>query len=71
MILFILLHFGEVVVIEKIFEDKYFNEERIQLSIFMSMSSIHLNFMPCNGKLLKKNIKEAITIMLVELKLLC
>ena len=46
--------FGEVVVIEKIFEDKYFNEERIQLSIFMSMSSIHLNFMPCNGKLLKK-----------------
>ncbi len=46
--------FGEVVVIEKIFEDKYFNEERIQLSIFMSMSNIHLNFMPCNGKLLKK-----------------
>lgn len=46
--------FGKVVVVEKIFDDKYFNEERIQLSIFMSMSSIHLNFMPCNGILIKK-----------------
>ena len=51
--------FGEVVVIEKIFEDKYFNEERIQLSIFMSMSSIHLNFMPCNEIIKKRTSKRA------------
>lgn len=50
--------FGKVVVLEKIYEDRYFNEERIQLSIFMSLSNIHLNFMPCNGKLLNKEYQK-------------
>lgn len=41
---------GKVVVIEKIFENKYFNDERIQVSIFMSFFNAHANWMPVTGK---------------------
>lgn len=41
---------GKIVVIEKVFEDKYFKEERIQVSIFMSPFNIHVNWIPFTGK---------------------
>lgn len=41
---------GKIVVIEKVFEKKYFNEERIQISIFMSFFNAHSNWMPVTGK---------------------
>ena len=41
---------GKIVVIEKIFEKKYFNEERIQISIFMSFFNAHSNWIPVTGK---------------------
>jgi len=42
---------GKVVVIEE-FEDKeYFNEKRIQISIFMSPLSVHVNRYPVSGKI--------------------
>ncbi len=41
---------GKVVVIEKVFEEKYFHEERIQVSIFMSFFNAHANWIPVTGK---------------------
>ena len=43
---------GQVVVIEKVFEPEYFQEERIQLSIFMSPLNVHVNRAPIGGKIL-------------------
>lgn len=40
---------GKVVVIEKVAETEYFNDERIQVSIFMSPVNVHINFMPITG----------------------
>ncbi|MPM61058.1 Phosphatidylserine decarboxylase proenzyme [bioreactor metagenome] len=41
---------GKVVAIEKVFENTYFNEERIQISIFMSFFNAHSNWVPVTGK---------------------
>lgn len=41
---------GKVVVIEKTFENKFFHEECIQISIFMSFFNAHSNWMPVTGK---------------------
>lgn len=40
---------GKVVVIEKVFESEYFQEEMIQISIFMSPLNVHANWYPVNG----------------------
>ena len=41
---------GKVVVIERVFEKNFFNEERIQISIFMSFFNAHSNWIPVTGK---------------------
>jgi phosphatidylserine decarboxylase len=41
---------GKVVVIEKTTESEYFNDERIQVSIFMSVWNVHINWYPVAGK---------------------
>lgn len=40
---------GKIVVVEKVFEDKYFHEERMMVSIFMSLFNVHANWFPVNG----------------------
>ena len=40
---------GKVVVIEKVVEEEYFNDERIQVSIFMSPLNVHVNWDPIDG----------------------
>ena len=40
---------GKVVVIEKVYDDEYFNEERLQVSIFMSPLNVHVNWYPISG----------------------
>lgn len=40
---------GKVVVIEKVFENRFFKEERLQISIFMSPLNVHINWYPING----------------------
>jgi phosphatidylserine decarboxylase len=40
---------GKVVVVEKTIETEYFNEERIQISIFMSPLNVHNNRSPVSG----------------------
>lgn len=41
---------GTVVAIEKVMESEYYKEERIQLSIFMSVFNVHKNFFPVSGE---------------------
>jgi len=41
---------GKVVVIEKVFDEEFFNAERIQVSIFMSPLNVHINWFPMAGK---------------------
>lgn len=43
---------GKVVVIEKVKEERFFNDERIQISIFMSFFNAHANWMPVTGKVI-------------------
>ncbi|MBE9485509.1 MAG: phosphatidylserine decarboxylase family protein [Bacteroidetes bacterium] len=42
---------GTVVAIEKVHVDEYFNDERIQISVFMSIFNVHINWSPFDGKL--------------------
>lgn len=41
---------GKVVVIEEVFEDDYFHENRLMISIFMSLFNVHANWFPVDGK---------------------
>ncbi len=43
---------GTVVAIEKVHVDEYFNDERIQISVFMSIFNVHINWSPFGGKLI-------------------
>lgn len=43
---------GKVVVIEKVFESEFVNEERLQVSIFMSPLNVHVTRYPIGGKIL-------------------
>ncbi|MGR7812260.1 phosphatidylserine decarboxylase family protein [Lacinutrix undariae] len=41
---------GKVVVIEEVFEKEYFNEKRLQVSVFMSPINVHVTRYPIAGK---------------------
>ena len=41
---------GKVVVIEEAFDEEYFNEKRLQISIFMSPANVHQNRIPESGE---------------------
>lgn len=41
---------GKVVVIEEVFETEYFQDKRLQISIFMGITNVHVNWIPVNGK---------------------
>ncbi len=43
---------GTIVVIEEMFEDEWFQEKRMQVSIFMSLFDAHINWIPANGKII-------------------
>jgi len=42
---------GKVVVIEPVFEKEYFKDERIQVSVFMSVFNVHINHVPVDGEI--------------------
>lgn len=47
---------GKIVAIEEVFEPEYFNEKRLQVSVFMSPLNVHANWFPINGTVtLKKH----------------
>ena len=41
---------GKVVVIEEVLEEEYFNDKRLQVSIFMSPANVHVNRNPVSGE---------------------
>lgn len=43
---------GKVVVVERTYESGLLNEERIQVSIFMSIFNVHANWYPLEGKVM-------------------
>lgn len=43
---------GKVVVIEEVFEDEYFNDKRLMVSIFMSPINVHVTRYAVSGKVL-------------------
>ena len=43
---------GTVVVIEEVMENDFFHEKRLQVSIFMSIFNVHINWIPVSGKIL-------------------
>lgn len=40
---------GKVVVIEEVYENEYFHDKRIMVSIFMSVVNVHANWYPVDG----------------------
>lgn len=44
---------GKVVVIEEVFEDNYFKDKRIQVSVFMSPLNVHVNWYPVSGNIIQ------------------
>lgn len=43
---------GKVVTIEEVFEPEYFQDKRLQVSIFMSVFNVHANWFPVSGKVI-------------------
>ncbi len=41
---------GKIVVIEEVIEEEYFGDKRLQVSIFMSPTNVHVNRNPIGGK---------------------
>jgi len=41
---------GKVVAIEEVMENEFFNDKRLQVSVFMSVTNVHVNFAPLSGK---------------------
>ncbi len=44
---------GRVVVIEEVEENEYFHDKRVMVSIFMSITNVHANWIPCEGTVVK------------------
>lgn len=42
---------GKVVAIEEVFENEYFKSKRIQVSVFMSVYNVHINWVPFSGQI--------------------
>jgi phosphatidylserine decarboxylase len=42
---------GRVVVIEEVFEAEYLKKTCLQISIFMGLTNVHINWIPVNGKI--------------------
>lgn len=43
---------GKVVVIEEMFDEEYFKDKRLQVSIFMSPANVHVNRNPMSGEVI-------------------
>jgi phosphatidylserine decarboxylase len=44
---------GHIVVIEEVEEMEYFHDKRLMISIFMSLTNVHANWIPCDGTVVK------------------
>jgi phosphatidylserine decarboxylase len=46
---------GTIVAIEEVYEQEFFNEQRLQVSVFMSPNNVHVNLYPVSGKIIYTN----------------
>ncbi|MEI6747769.1 MAG: phosphatidylserine decarboxylase family protein [Bacteroidales bacterium] len=46
---------GTIVAIEEVMEQEFFNEMRLQVSVFMSPNNVHVNLYPVSGKIIYTN----------------
>jgi len=46
---------GTIVAIEEVFVDEFFKDKRLQVSVFMSPSNVHVNRYPVSGKIVYTN----------------
>ena len=44
---------GVVVAVEEVMEERFLNEKRIQISVFMSLHNVHINWFPVSGRVIK------------------
>lgn len=44
---------GKIVVVEEVEEQEYFHDRRLMVSIFMSLTNVHANWIPCEGTITK------------------
>jgi phosphatidylserine decarboxylase len=49
---------GKIVVIEEVMENEYFQEKRIQVSIFMSIFDAHVNWIPLDGTIVHSSYQK-------------
>jgi phosphatidylserine decarboxylase len=49
---------GRIVVIEEVFETEYFQAPRLQLSVFMGITNVHVNWIPVNGTVIHSSYQE-------------
>jgi len=49
---------GNVVAVESTFEREYFQEERIQVSVFMSPFDVHINHIPVEGEIIYSQYRK-------------
>ncbi|MDR2286876.1 MAG: phosphatidylserine decarboxylase family protein [Prevotellaceae bacterium] len=41
---------GKIIIIKEVEETEYFKDRRLQVSVFMSINNVHINWLPVNGK---------------------
>lgn len=41
---------GKIVIVEEVEEPEFFKDRRIQVSVFMSVNNVHINWVPMSGK---------------------
>jgi phosphatidylserine decarboxylase len=41
---------GKIVIVQEVEETEYFKDRRLQVSVFMSINNVHINWVPVNGK---------------------
>ena len=46
---------GTIVAIEEVLETEFFNDMRLQISVFMSPNNVHVNLYPVSGKIIYAN----------------
>ena len=49
---------GTIVVVEEVMENEYFKEKRLQVSIFMNLFNVHINWIPIEGKIIHSSHQE-------------
>ncbi|MCL1938550.1 MAG: phosphatidylserine decarboxylase family protein [Candidatus Azobacteroides sp.] len=49
---------GKIVVIEEVFEPEYFEAKRLQVSVFMNITDVHVNWVPVDGTVIHSSYQK-------------